>query len=47
MNLPDVKMQEPLIRAVLEDKYWQGISVAGMEAMRQALRTLVQYIEQE
>ncbi len=47
MNLPDVKKQEPLIRNVLEDEYWQNISVAGMESMRQALRELMQYLEQE
>lgn len=47
MNLPDVKRQEPLIRQVLEDEYWQNISVAALEAMRQALRELMQYLEQE
>lgn len=47
MNLPDVKKQEPLIRTVLEDEYWLHISVSGMESMRQALRELMQYLEQE
>lgn len=47
MNLPDVKRQEPLIRQVLEDEYWQTMSVAALEAMRLALRELMQYLEQE
>jgi type I restriction enzyme R subunit len=44
-NLPDVKKQESLIRSVLEDEYWQNMSVATLEAMRQALRALMQYLE--
>lgn len=47
MNLPDVKKQEPLIRNVIEDEYWQQVSVNRLDSMRQALRDLMQYLEQE
>jgi type I restriction enzyme R subunit len=47
MNLPDVKKQEPLIRSVIEDEYWQQVSVSSLNAMLQALRDLMQYLEQE
>lgn len=47
MNLPDVKKQEPLIRNVIEDEYWQQVSVSTIDTMRQALRDLMQYLEQE
>ncbi len=47
MNLPEVKKQEPLIRRVIEDEYWQSVSVITLEEMRLALRNLMQYIERQ
>lgn len=46
-RIREVKDKEPLIRAVLEDEYWQQMSISKCEQLRADLRGLMKYIEKE
>jgi len=47
LNIPDVAVQEPMLRAVQEEVFWQTINVNRLDEVRVALRDLMKYLDKE
>lgn len=46
-SIPEVKAQKDMIEKVKEDDFWEHVSVLDLESVREALRSLLQYIDRK
>jgi len=44
-SIPEVKKVMPLLDTILTDEYWETMTIAGLDEIREAMRNLIQYID--